>query len=310
MFDPRSPYHRRMWHYESDRPLSVAQLVALGSLDARTAALLWLLIERHQSLIVSGPTDPTPGIGKTTTLNALLGFLPPGSTLVYTTGMYEDFDFTEQVDPQTTCVLANEVSDHLRIYMWGRTARKLLHLPEDGYAIATSCHADTIEDVLVMLAHDLRLPAEDIRRLGIIVNIGLVGHVWPPRRRFLSVNFMRPSAAGAADATDATQADDDEPSVVSALSRNFGVSLLPLSCWDETTDGFMCATPEVLAELAGILGMPEADLLDTLDRRTGLIQRLAEGRGVGLRAMREAVDEFTAEESGIPLPAADDEDDE
>ncbi len=86
MFDPRIPYHRRMWHYDSDRALSVAQLIALGSLDARTAALLWLLIERHQSLIVSGPTDPTPGIGKTTTLNALLGFLPPGTTLVYTTG--------------------------------------------------------------------------------------------------------------------------------------------------------------------------------------------------------------------------------
>ncbi|MGZ3585149.1 MAG: ATPase, T2SS/T4P/T4SS family [Ktedonobacterales bacterium] len=307
MFDPRSPYHRRMWHYESDRPLSVAQLVALGSLDARTAALLWLLVERHQSLIVSGPTDPTPGVGKTTTLNALLGFLPPGSTLVYTTGMYEDFDFKEQVDPQTTSVLANEVSDHLRIYMWGRVARKLLRLPEEGYAIATSCHADTIEDVLVMLAHDLRLPAEDIRRLGIIVNIGLVGHIWPPRRRFLSVNFVRPFAPQTASAA---QDDDDDPRVASAISRNFGVSLLPLSCWDETADGFMGATPEVLAELAEILGMPEADLLDTLDRRTALIERLAAGRGAGVRAMREAVDEFTAAESGVALTAASDEDDD
>jgi hypothetical protein len=307
MFDPRSPYHRRMWHYESDRPLSVAQLVALGSLDARTAALLWLLVERHQSLIVSGPTDPTPGVGKTTTLNALLGFLPAGSTLVYTTGMYEDFEFKDQVDPQTTCVLANEVSDHLRIYMWGRTARKLLHLPEEGYAVATSCHADTIEDVLVMLAHDLRLPVEDIRRLGIIVNIGLVGHIWPPRRRFLSVNFVRPSAPQpAAAAPD----DDDAHSITSAISRTFGVSLLPLSCWDETADGFMGATPEVLAELAEILDMPEADLRDTLDRRTALIERLAAGRGAGLRAMREAVDEFTASESGVALPATSDEDED
>src|SRR5262245_34382904 len=99
MFDPRSPYHRRMWHYESGNPLSVAQLVSLASLDARTAALLWLLMDLHQSLIVSGPTDPTPGVGKTTTLNALLGFLPAGTSLVYTTGMYEDFDWADQVDP-------------------------------------------------------------------------------------------------------------------------------------------------------------------------------------------------------------------
>ena len=156
-FDAHSIYHRRMWHYESDRQLSVAQLIALGSLDARTAALLWLLVERHQSLIVSGPTDPTAGAGKTTTLNALLGFLPAGSTLVYTQGMFEDFAFQSEVDPPTTCVLANEVSNHLRIYMWGQVARKLLRLPQQNYAIATSCHADTVEDVLAMLCDDLRL---------------------------------------------------------------------------------------------------------------------------------------------------------
>src|SRR5690348_9826106 len=161
MLDPRSPYSRRMWHYESDRPLSVAQLIALGSLDARTAALLWLLIERHQSLIVSGPTDPTPGVGKTTTLNALLAFLPVDSTLVYTMGMYEDFDFVNDTVGACTCVLANEVSDHLPIYMWGRTARKLLALPASGYAVATSCHADTMDDVMSMLRGDLRLRPAD-----------------------------------------------------------------------------------------------------------------------------------------------------
>src|SRR5579884_3465394 len=129
MFDPRSSYHRRMWHYESGTPLSVAQLISLGSLDARTAALLWLLIEHHQSLIVSGPTDPTPGVGKTTTLNALLGFLPAGTGFVYTVGMYENFDFLNETTPHETTVLANEVSDHLRIYMWGKPARRLIRLP-------------------------------------------------------------------------------------------------------------------------------------------------------------------------------------
>src|SRR5579863_6605297 len=201
MLDPRSPYSRRMWHYESDRPLSVAQLIALGSLDVNTAALLWLLIERHQSVIVSGPTDPTPGIGKTTTLNALLDFLPGGSTLVYTTGMYEDFSFKDATEAPTTTVLANEVSNHLRIYMWGRVARELLELPQAGYAVATSCHADTIEDVLDMLLGDLRLAPQTVADLGVVINIGIIGRVWPPRRRFLSVNLLRPAAShdGATD---------------------------------------------------------------------------------------------------------------
>jgi len=282
MFDPRSPYHRRMWHYESDRPLSVAQLVSLGSLDARTAALLWLLLEHHHSLIVSGPTDPTPGVGKTTTLNALLGFLPNGSTLVYTTGMYEEFDFLSEVQPETTCVLANEVSNHLPIYMWGRVARQLLRLPADGFAIATSCHADTLTDVLAMLARDLRLPAGDIRRLGVIVNIGLVGHVWPPRRRFLTVNLVRQEPP-AGD----TRADD-----------GYGVSLLPLATWEAKSDTFTPLDKDGLAEVAALLSITPEACANTLDRRTAYIETLADGRGVGVRAMREALDEFTAAATG------------
>ena len=279
MFDPRSSYHRRMWHYESGAPLSVAQLVALGSLDASTAALLWLLVEHHQSLIVSGPTDPTPGVGKTTTLNALLGFLPGGSTLVYTVGMYEEFEFTSEVEPETTCVLANEVSNHLPIYMWGRVARRLLKLPQEGFAIATSCHADTVSDVLRMLRHDLKVPESDIQRLGVIINIGLVGRLWPPRRRFLTVNFLRPAAA----------------------SVDQSGELIPLVSWDPTTDDFVPPAPEALADIAGILGLATAEFTLSWQRRTELMKTLSEGRGVGMQAMRDAMEEFlTAPEGQSP----------
>ncbi|HEX8982201.1 MAG TPA: hypothetical protein VF792_05490 [Ktedonobacterales bacterium] len=283
MFDPRSPYQRRMWHYESDRPLSVAQLIAAGSLDARSAALLWLLVERHRSLIVSGPTDPTPGVGKTTTLNALLGFLPIGSTMVYTMGMFEDFGFVGEVDAATTCVLANEVSDHLRIYMWGRVARSLLRLPGDGFAVATSCHADTIEDVMTMLRQDLRIPAEEVKQLGVIVNIGLVGRQWPPQRRFLTINFAHPEGG------------DDEP---------HGVRLLPLSTWDPNSDTFTPATPDVLAQLASVLGMTPEELETAIAKRTERLVALSAGRGAGLREMREVVDTLYIEENGMPAHMA------
>ncbi len=275
MFDPRIPYHRRMWHYESQNPLSVAQLIALGSLDASTAALLWLLVDHHQSLIVSGPTDPTPGVGKTTTLNALLGFLPAGSTLVYTAGMYEQFDFADQVTPAQTCVLANEVSNHLPIYMWDDNARTLLNLPGDGFAVATSCHADTVSDVLSMLSADLSLPAESIRRLGIIVNIGLVGNLWPPRRRFLTVNFVRPDPPASGERSD------------------YGVSLMPLSTWDASTDTFIAPSPKALDTLASVLCLTREELTRTLDDRTVRMEELSQGRGVGMRAMRDAVDAFS-----------------
>ena len=297
MFDPHSMYSRRMWHYESSGPLSVAQLVSMGSLDAPTAALLWLLMERHQSLIVSGPTDPTPGVGKTTTLNALLGLIPNGSTLVYTTGMYEDFDWVDEVPPETSYVLANEVSDHLSIYMWGRNARTLLRLPEKGFAIATSCHADTVGDVLEMLGRDLRLPASDIARLGVIVNIGLVGRLWPPRRRFLSVHLVRPLAP------------DEKPTPEPALdgaraASRHGVALLPLVHWSANGDSFQPPSQETRAALAGMLGMTPEALDATLADRCARIEVLAQGRGVGLHAMREAVEEFYEQQERAAASAA------
>ena len=281
MFDPRSPYQRRMWHYESDRPLSIPQLVAAKSLDVRTAALLWLLIQRHQSLLVSGPTDPTPGVGKTTTLNALLGFLPAGSTVVYTMGMFEDFGFVNEVEPETTCVLANEVSDHLRIYMWGRPARTLLRLPESGFAVASSCHADTIDDVMEMLTSDLRLRPEDVRRLGVIVNIGLVGDIWPQRRRFLTTHFIMPEGG------------DDEP---------WGVRLLRLSAWREKSDDFAHADEATLAEIAAALGMEPNEMEAAVQRRMERLAPLVTGRGAGLKASRELVDALWLEEHGEPAP--------
>src|SRR5260370_37805073 len=78
--------------------------------------------------------------------------------------------------------------------MWGRIARRYLTLPARGYHIATSVHADTIDDVTHMYQHDLRVNTEDVRRLGLMINIGLVGRVYPLRRRWLTMHFLQPYA--------------------------------------------------------------------------------------------------------------------
>ena len=289
MFDARNPYERHMWHYESDRPLSVAQLIALGSLDARTAALLWLLIEHHTSFIISGPTSPTPGVGKTTTLNAMLDFLPDGTSLVYTSGMFERFDFLEVTEPAATCVLCNEVSDHLRIYMWGRVARRFLDLTAQGYAIATSMHADTLDDVLSAFLDDLHLSAEQTARLGIIVNIGIAGRVWPPRRRFLTVNLLRPAAPAAAPQdTNTDQENDDDPAIPFRPTRQ-QMNILPLSRWEARSDSFDPPDTETLAAVAAFLCMDAASFDAAIQRRITCLEELAEGNGATQRAVRRAI---------------------
>ncbi|MFA4640719.1 type II/IV secretion system ATPase subunit [Pyrococcus kukulkanii] len=56
-------------------PLSITQLVAWGTLSAEIAAYLWLAIEYGMSIFVCGETAS----GKTTTLNAIIPFIKPGS---------------------------------------------------------------------------------------------------------------------------------------------------------------------------------------------------------------------------------------
>ena len=277
MFDPRDPYERYYWHYESRRPLSVAQIIALHSVDAETAALIWLLLEHGASLTVAGPTDPQPGIGKTTTLNALLQFLPEGTALAYMSGMYENFAFTRvpDIDPATTYALCNEVSDHLPIYMWGRIARRYLTLPSRGYHIATSVHADTIDDVLSMYQHDLRLNVEDIRRLGLVVNIGLVGRVYPARRRWFTTHFIQP------------QADPKCPN---------NVVPVPLSLWNDYDDTFEHADAAILDDLAKWIGMTSQDFGHALKLRTDCLKELSQGSGVSTREMYDAVNDLRSRE--------------
>jgi len=272
MFDPRDPYERYYWHYDSRRPLSMAQIIAQGSVDVETVALTWLLLEHGVSLTVAGPTDPQPGVGKTTTLNALLQFLPEGTALAYMSGMYENFAFTRlpDIDPATTYALCNEVSNHLPIYMWGRVARRYLTLPAQGYHIATSIHADTIDDVISMYHHDLHLRAEDVRRLGLVVNIGLVGRGYPLRRRWLSAHFLQPHA-------DPKHPDDIEP--------------IPLSLWNEFDDTFEHADQSILDDLAQLTAMPSPEFSAALKRRSDCLQELAQ-QGVDVNQMYDAIQEL------------------
>jgi hypothetical protein len=270
MFDPRDPRERLWWHYDSRRPLSMAQITAMGCVDVQTVALIWLLMEHGASLTVAGPTDPQPGVGKTTTLNALLQFLPENTALAYMSGMYEDFAFTQlpDIEPEHTYALCNEVSDHLPIYMWGRVARRYLNLTADGYHIATSVHADTIDDVVSMYQHDLRLTAQDTRRLGLVVNIGLVGYVYPLRRRWLTTHFLQ------------AHPDPKQPNTVVPL---------PLSLWNEFDDTFEHADQPILDDLANWACMTPDAFNKALKLREDCMEELAQGSGVDMRQMYDAI---------------------
>jgi hypothetical protein len=272
MFHPRDLYESEPRDFTVRLPLSIAQLIALRSVDAETVALIWLLLEHGASLTVAGPTAPIPGAGKSTTLHALLQFLPEGSSVAYMSGKYETFTFTSLPDsrPTNTYALCNEISDHQTTYMWGAAARRYLTLPAQGYHIATTVHADTIDDVLHLYQHDLRLRVEDLRRLGLIINTGLMGHARSHHRRWLTTHFLRPHS------------DPNHPETITPLL---------LSRWNKSNDTFEHAEAPVLDELANWTGLAPHDLVAALQRRTDCLRELSKGEGTDMNRVYEAVRE-------------------
>jgi hypothetical protein len=277
MLQPHNPYQHTQKYVVPRQVLSIAQIIAQHSIDAETVALTWMLLEHGFSLTIAGPTEPRPGAGKTTVLNALLQFLPANSALTYLSGKYETFNFTRlpDVEPTTIYAVCNEVSDHQSTYMWGAAARRYLTLPAQGYHIVTSVHADTVDDVLHLYQHDLNLRIEDLRRLGLIVNVGLIGHRKSSPRRWLTTHVLHP------------QPDPQHPETLTLLS---------LSRWNAANDTFEHASQSVLGELADWTGLAPQDFNAALKRRTDCLQELAKGQGADLNMVQAAIDEIRRHE--------------
>lgn len=270
---PQHPHQRQLRDFTPRRSLSIAQIMAQRSVDAQTAALAWMMLEHGASLTVAGPTEPRPGAGKSTVLHALLQFLPAGSALAYTSGKYETFAFTRLpgVDPARTYAVCGEVSDHQSTYMWGAVARRYLTLPARGYHIATSVHADTLADVLHLYRHDLHLREEDLRRLGLVVNIGLRRQGKALCRRWLTTSFLRP-------AHDPHRA---LAPVAGAISR-----------WNEADDTFEHADRYVLDELASETGLSPREFATALEGRADCLRALARGEGADMQQVQAAIDDM------------------
>jgi hypothetical protein len=129
-------------------------------------------------------------------------------------------------------------------------------------------HADTIDDVLTMYQRDLHLTPADIRRLGLIINIGLVGRSYPAKRRWFSTHFIQP-------VVDPDQSSDIVP--------------IPLSLWNSFDDTFEHADEAVLAELAGWMGLSSSDFHATLTQRVNCLKSISQHGGLNTEKMYEAI---------------------
>jgi hypothetical protein len=154
------------WNWEPPVPMSITQLLEAGNMDARTAALCGMTIESHGSMLIAAEQ---PHSGKTTTLTALLDYLPNATRRVFIRGWAETFDFLGQTRPDATLLLANELSSHLPVYLWGPKAVRTFAALRRGYALASTLHADSCDEALAQLVGELGVDRNDLARVNLLM---------------------------------------------------------------------------------------------------------------------------------------------
>lgn len=164
---------RRVWWADwpfnrVDENLSILDVVNSGTIDLKLGGLLWLLMEHRASVLVaSGPIFA----GKTTILNMLLDFLPPGIQKIHLRGYTEDFRFSDNYEPGNTYLISEEISNHNYEYLWGYQVVKAFELLQKGYALGSTIHARNVREVAYVLHDILKVPLRLIAGLGAIVTL-------------------------------------------------------------------------------------------------------------------------------------------
>lgn len=160
------------WNWDPPVPMSITEIVRAGNMDTRTAALCGMAIESHGSLLIAAEQ---PHSGKTTTLTALLDYLPTRVRRVFIRGWAETFDYLAQTRAQDTLLLANELSSHLPVYLWGPKAVRVFTTLRRGYALGSTLHADSAEEAVAQLTGELGVAPADLGRVELLMVMRIFG---------------------------------------------------------------------------------------------------------------------------------------
>lgn len=283
-------------HPSPPQPRSIVELIRAGTIDAELAALVWLLVEARVPLIVAAQRSRT---GKSTLLEALLDFLPPGAQRRELDGVAETFDWLPHArdlgwrqappvaapaapaDPETTWLIAQELSDHLPTYVWGDTARVALRAVSLGFGLGATIHADSLEEVFDALhGPPVALTDDELTRLGVV----LIVRAYPPPpgdveagpvRRVVAAHYVRPLARDA-----------------HGHVQRLGPAVL--ATWDEREDDFEHFSWGILPELADRTGRRAGDFEQELERRRDYLDGLAAAGVVDVDRVRIAIDGYRA----------------
>lgn len=186
----------------SEVPMSILELIELGTMNYEMAAYLSLVIEEGMNLFVSGETAS----GKTTTLNAITAFIPPEAKIV----TIEDTPELQVPHKNWVREVASQSEKGAQVSMFDLLKAALRQRPnyiligeirgkegaiafqamQTGHAVMATFHAASVEKLIQRLTGDpINVPKTYIDNLNVVVIQSAVklpnGKVG---RRVLSIN--------------------------------------------------------------------------------------------------------------------------
>jgi len=174
------------------RMLSLADLLAAGTMDLELAGYLCAAVNAGQSFLIGCVPG---GGGKTTVMGALLNVTPADVVLAPADGLEAIEEARRNPSPRQ-CLICHEIgAGRYYAYLWGEEARAFFALTRAGHMVATNLHADTLEQCHAQLCGENGVAEEDFARVGVKLFLH-VGGGWGNRAR--RVAAVRESAAGQA----------------------------------------------------------------------------------------------------------------
>jgi flagellar protein FlaI len=183
-------------------PLSVTQLIAWNTMDARIAAYLWMLLNNSMSGFVCGETAS----GKTTTLNAIVAFIPPTAKIVTIEDTAEvqvpHVNWVRELtrdtgNPETSVTMFDLLKAALRQRpnyiivgeIRGAEAAIAFQAMQTGHPVLSTFHAASVARLIQRLTGDpINIPKTFIDNLNFVIFQSAVSIKGVMARRVLSVN--------------------------------------------------------------------------------------------------------------------------
>jgi hypothetical protein len=240
-----------------------------------------------------------PQAGKTTTLSALVDFLPPSTVGVFLRGWRGDFAWTDEIGPEQGYLLVNEMSDHLPIYVWGRNARGALELAGRGYGMGATMHADSLDEAIALLRSQLGAPDADLAGLTIYLQYSAYFTPAGMYRRVEEAWHLRLDDDGALAPVRLAALEGGRSPSLTGAQRDPEPPLL-------ASDGGRSSRPlvheaEAYAVLAASLGLGADAFEAELAARAGYLLSLAERGICDPASVAEALTRYPALPEGAPV---------